>query len=206
MKLYAELAGPRRAQAVADIALACWIAASVIGGRAIHGAAVSGSEGAVQLQHAGTTMSTNMGEAGRRLSKIPLVGDKVRDPFDRAARAGDQIADAGHGIVTGMDGLGMLLGFLTAGLLILAGTVLWGTYRLPRARRMSSATRLRSAPGGFRALALQALADPSREGPAIPPDTQLPALFGDDELVRELAHARLRSLGLKPIEGSVNQS
>ncbi len=30
MKLYAELAAPRRAQAAADIALACWIAASAI--------------------------------------------------------------------------------------------------------------------------------------------------------------------------------
>lgn len=192
MKLYAELPTHRVRQAAADLVLICWVAAAVWCGRLIHGRLVESADAARSLQHGGHDVATNMTEAGKRLSRIPLIGDKVRAPFDKAAAAGREIGGAGKDAVTGLDDLGLLLGVLTSGLLILTACVVWGSCRLPRLRRMTRAARLRPHPGGRRALALQAMAD----GHVVDPSA---SSLDDPATVHALADAHLAALGLRPV-------
>ncbi len=194
MTLYAELPARRIRQVAADLALICCVAAAIWCGRLIHARLVESAEGARSLQHGGHDVATNMTEAGKRLSHIPLIGDTVRAPFDKAAAAGREMGDAGQDIITGLDRLGLLLGILTSGLLILTVCVLWASLRVPHLRRMTRAAHLRSQAAGHTALALQALAD----GHVAGSPASVPAALEDPDTVRALADARLADLGLRP--------
>lgn len=219
MKPYAEVPARLARQVVADLLLLVWVAVAVLCGRAVHAQAVASADGAAQLQQGGRSVSTHMKHAGDQLSKIPLVGDDIRTPFDKASHAGDQIAQAGADIVTGLDDLGTMLGLLVAGLLTLTGLVVWGAGRLPWIRRATRAARLRRHPAGTQALALQALAEgevppaarptlapaeeiePSHDRPATGAAPEQAGLFLPQgaEATRALADARLRTLGLRPL-------
>lgn len=136
MTLYADRPARRIRQVLADLLVVVWVVAWVAIGREIHDRSRTQGQGASQLEKAGDDVRTSMSDAGQRLRKVPLVGDTLQEPFDKASGAGRYVALAGRDIQLGTDQLGQLLGLLTAALPILLVVAFWAQARARYARRV----------------------------------------------------------------------
>ncbi|WP_052592766.1 hypothetical protein [Luteipulveratus mongoliensis] len=168
MQLYADLPARRWRQVIGDILIVVWVVAWVRVGMEVHARAAGSGNSASQLETGGQEFSRSMTEAGKQLKKVPLVGDQLKPPFDRAARTGTSFSQAGRDIQLGLDQLGQLLGILVAALPICLVLAFWAQARL----RYSRQAHLARALEGY-------------EGSEV-------------DVVRRLAGLDLGSLGLRP--------
>jgi hypothetical protein len=135
MKLYADLGGRRTAQATGDLLLVLWSVAWVLFGRAVHDSVVALGAVGRHLEDGGSSLAGNLGEAGRQAAAVPLLGDELRSPFDRAAGAARAVADAGRTQQEVVAELGLLLGLATALVPIALVVLVWVPRRVAFARR-----------------------------------------------------------------------
>ena len=151
-----------------------------------------------KLEEAGGGLADNLAEASGTIGRVPVVGDDLTAPFERAAGAAQALADAGRDqreLVSDLALAGAL-----AVLVLPLGLVLFGwlPLRLRWIRRARAARALRSAPAGRDLLALRALAtQPLSRLTRIDPDVAQAWRRGDDDTVAALAALELRSLGLR---------
>lgn len=152
------------------------------------------------LQEAGNGFSGGLSSAGKRVSRIPGVGDDLREPFDRAAGAGDQVAEAGQALHDTVERIALVCGLIAATVPLLI--VLWWLRRRLRWAREASAAR-RLVRGGadasffaLRALAHQPLSEVIRVARRLEVDPGEAWRRGDQEAVATLAKLELTRLGL----------
>lgn len=136
MQLYADLPARRWRQVIADFLVIAWVILWIQVGQRIHARAVTQGQSGEKLESGGREFSGSMTDAGSRLRRVPMVGDELQSPFDRAAKTGTSISEAGRDIQLGADQLGTLLGVLTAALPIALVLALWGQARLRYARQV----------------------------------------------------------------------
>lgn len=199
--LYADLPARRTVQVVLDLAaataalLALWLGTLVDDGVDAVGAQV------LRAEAAGESLAGGLTDAGDGVAQVPLVGDEVRTPFDRAAEASQGLADTAAETARTVDVLGTGLGVGTA-LVLLA--VVAATYLPSRVRFVLAATavrRLRAAGDGRDddLLALRALTSrPLHVLARRVPDAADGWRRDDPATVRALADLELRGLGLAP--------
>lgn len=198
MMLYAEL-GPRRAgQLAGDLLLVLWVWAWVVFGRAVHDAVVALGAVGEQVEDGGASLSGHLGEAGERAASVPLVGDELRTPFDRAAGAARALADAGRTQQEVVAQLRLLLGWGTALIPILVVALLWLPRRVAFVRRAGAARRHLDAADDLDLFALRAMAgQPMHRLAGVSADPVGDWRRGDRDVVRRLADLELRDLGLR---------
>lgn len=171
MRLYADLPARRARQIVTDVAVLVWVIVWIVVGRSIHARAVESAAGAVKLRDGGEGFSASMRDAAERVQGVPLVGEQLRSPFERAASTGGSFAQAGVDLQDGLDRLGLLLGLVVAALAISIVTLPWLMVRLRYAQRVRQARALEAfADPQVRAVAAALQLDPPSLGllPAAP--------------------------------------
>lgn len=151
-----------------------------------------------KLETAGDGMAGGLGDAGKKVGRVPGVGDALSTPFTKAAQAAQAVADAGREQQAAVHDLALVL----TGLLLVVplGLVLFGwlPLRLRWISRASAAASLRGGVAGRDLLALRALAtQPLRRLAAIDPDVSAAWRRGDPSTVEALAALELRGLGLR---------
>ena len=99
MKLYADLTGRRTLQILSDVGVLAWVALWAWVGRAVHDATTRLAAPGYTLQGAGSGFRDQMARAGQSVSDVPLVGDSLAEPFQRAGNAGTSIEQAGKDLV-----------------------------------------------------------------------------------------------------------
>ncbi|MFD6157141.1 hypothetical protein ACFWF7_05335 [Nocardia sp. NPDC060256] len=198
MKIYADRATVAARQLITDLIVVAWVYASIVAALWLHDLIQKLAVPGQKLAGAGTGMADSLGDVGRKVGRVPVVGDDLTSPFDRAAGAARSMADAGHDQQAIVNDLAMTLAI---GMLIVPlGLVLfvWLPLRVRWMRRAAAAMRLRAVPGGRELLALRALTNqPLRKLDRIDADVVDAWRRGDDDTVRELAALELRGLGLR---------
>lgn len=199
MKLYADVPRRRTAQIVADLAMLGFVIGCVLLGRALHDAIAALAGPGLRLEASGESFAQSMTDAGAAAGDIPLVGDNLAGPFFNAATAGEGLSAVGTGVVDGVNDLGTLVGWATAGLpIVMIGTV-WLVLRLRFVRRATATGRLLGTDGDTDLLALRAIArQPLRRLAAVSPDPVGAWRRADPVAIAQLAALELRSSGLRP--------
>lgn len=198
VKIYADRFPIALRQLLTDLLVVAWVYASIRFALWLHDLIEKLAVPGQKLEGAGGSLADNLAEAGGKVGRVPLVGDELTAPFNRAADAARSVAEAGHDQqqLVGQLALGLSLAVLVVPLgLVLVG---WLPLRLRWMRRAGAAKRLAAAPAGRDLLALRALAgQPLGRLTRINPDVAEAWRRGDDSTVDALAELELRSLGLK---------
>ncbi|MEE6258690.1 hypothetical protein [Plantactinospora sonchi] len=198
MRIYADRFPTAARQLLTDLLVVIWVYLWIRAAMWLHDLVARLAVPGQKLEGAGGGLADNLADAGGKVGRVPVVGDELTAPFERAAGAARAMADAGR---DQQELVGDLALALSLALLVFPlGLVLFGwlPLRLRWLRRASVARALRSAPAGRDLLALRALASqPLRRLSRIGPDVVEAWRRGDDATVDALAGLELRSLGLR---------
>ena len=199
MKLYADLTGRRTLQMLSDVGVLAWVALWAWVGRAVHDATTRLAAPGYTLQGAGSGFRDQMGRAGQSVSGVPLVGDSLAEPFQRAGSAGTSIEQAGKDLVSAVDSLALLLGWVTALVPIVLVVFVWAVLRGRFIRRATAAQRFIDEAADLDLFALRAMArQPMSRLARVCDDPAGAWRRRDPETIRALAVLELRDSGLRP--------
>ncbi|KAA8889078.1 hypothetical protein F3087_08830 [Nocardia colli] len=198
MKIYADRAPVAARQLVTDLLVTAWVYGSIKAALWLHDLVQKLAVPGQKLEGAGGGLADSLGDVGRKVGRVPVVGDDLTSPFERAAGAARSMAEAGHDQQALTNQLAMALAISL--LIVPLGLVLfvWLPLRVRWIRRAAAAVSLSTVPGGRDLLALRALTNqPLRKLNRIDADVVDAWRRGDDDTVRELAALELRGLGLR---------
>ncbi|MFB9235941.1 hypothetical protein ACFFWC_10350 [Plantactinospora siamensis] len=198
MKIYADRFPTALRQLLTDLLVVAWVYAAVRFALWLHDLVEKLAVPGQKLEGAGTGLAGNLADAGGKVGRVPIVGDELTAPFQKAATAAQSVAEAGREQQHLVGRLALALAI--AVLIFPIGLVLFGwlPLRVRWIRRASAAASLRSAPAGRDLLALRALASqPLRRLTRIDPDVTAAWRRGDDAALDALAALELRRLGLR---------
>ena len=199
MVFYAAAPLHRTRQVAADVLVLVSVYAAIRAGRAVHTAVLRLAEPGRQLESAGRDIGTSLHDAAAAVGGLPLVGDGVRVPLDRAASATATLVRAGHQQQVAVGQLAVLLGVLIAVIPVLLVLLIWLPARVRFARRAGAAQRFIDADADLDLFALRAIASqPMHLLARISDDPAGAWRRGDPDVVRQLAVLELRSVGLRP--------
>ncbi|GAB3985912.1 hypothetical protein V1634_29425 [Plantactinospora veratri] len=198
MRIYADRFPNAARQLLTDLLVVAWIYLWIRAAMWLHDLVQKLAVPGQKLEGAGGGLADNLADAGGKVGRVPVVGDELTSPFEKAAGAARAMADAGR---EQQELVGELALALALALLVFPlGVVLlgWLPLRVRWMRRAGAARALRSAPAGRDLLALRALANqPIRRLTRIDPDVAQAWRRGDAEAVDALAALELRALGLR---------
>jgi hypothetical protein len=198
VKLYADLPVTRIRQLITDLLVVVWVYAWIRAARWLYDLVSKLAVPGRKLEGAGNDLASNLAGAGRRVDRLPAVGDALASPFAHAADAARMLASAGHEqqVIVHDLALAVSIGLVAVPLgLVLLG---WLPWRVRWMRRAGAAATLRNASAGRDLLALRALAgQPLRRLAALDPDIAAAWRRGDPSAVEALASLELRRLGLR---------
>lgn len=199
MKLYADLTGRRTLQMLSDVGVLAWVALWAWVGRAVHDATTRLAAPGYTLQGAGSGFRDQMTRAGQSVNDVPLVGDSLAEPFQRAGGAGTSIEQAGKDLVSAVDSLALLLGWVTALVPIVLVVFVWAVLRGRFIRRATAAQRFIDEAADLDLFALRAMArQPMSRLARVCDDPAGAWRRSDPETIRALAVLELRDSGLRP--------
>ncbi|HEY8317381.1 MAG TPA: hypothetical protein VIG76_00985 [Amnibacterium sp.] len=199
MRLYSDLPRARALQIAGDAVALVVLVGGIVLAVALHGAIAALEDVGNRVAASGTGFSTTLGDIGRQLGGVPLIGSGIRAPFDGAAGAGSALATAGAGWSDGVERIAAIAGWTVALLVVLVVLAGWVRPRLAGALRRGTVARLS---GDVDLLALRALAGrPTRALAAIGPDAAAAWRRGDPDIVKRLAGIALADAGLRPLAG-----
>jgi hypothetical protein len=158
VKIYAERFPTAVRQLLTDLLVVAFVYLSIRAAMWVHDLIQKLAVPGQKLEGAGSGLADNLADAGGKVGRVPVVGDDLTAPFDRAADAARAVADAGREQQSIIGDLALIvsLALLVIPLaLVLLG---WLPLRLRWIRRATAAAGLRGAPAGRDLLALRALA------------------------------------------------
>lgn len=198
MKWYSDTRGARTYQIAGDAAAAVVVALGIVLGVALHNAIASLEGFGSSVQRSGTDLSRTMGEIGRQLGGVPIIGGGITAPFRAAGGAAGTLADAGASWGRGIERLATLVGWTTALLVLLVVLLGWVRPRVVAATRRGVLARLVRREPDLELLALRALANrPAGVVARVHPHVVDAWRRGDPEVVRRLAELELKAAGVR---------
>jgi hypothetical protein len=198
MRLYSDLPRPRALQIAGDAAALLVLVIGVVLAVALHDAIAALEGVGTRVEASGSALASTLGDIGRRLGDVPLIGGGIRSPFDAAAGAGSGLASAGAGWRTGVERIALLAGWTVALLVVVLVLATWVRPRLAAAFRRGALARLAEHADDLDLLALLALTGrPSRALAALGPGAAAAWRRGDPDTIRRLASITLREAGLR---------
>lgn len=198
MRLYARNELVRSRQIIGDALVAAWVVGWVVVGRALHDLVATLADAGRVLEDAGDDFARSAGGAGSRVDDLPVLGDRLAEPFDAVAAGGATVARAGVAQQDAVMTLALVLGTLLALLPIVWLLARYLPRRLRWVRQAAAADALiAGGAGDVRLFALRALANrPLHELRRVSDDPVGAFERGDPTVVRALAAVELRPLGL----------
>jgi hypothetical protein len=201
VKMYADRLPTAVRQLLTDLLVVFWVYAWIRAGIWINDMVQKLGVPGQKLQQAGTGIAGNLSDIGGKVGRVPLVGDDLTAPFNRAADAANSLAEAGRQQQEVVGNLALAMALLIIAVPLALVLFLWLPLRLRWMRRAAVAVKVRDEPAGQDLLALRALAGrPLNELVKLGPDIAQSWRNGDAAAVRALAALELRDLGLKPAQ------
>ena len=202
MKFYADTAGRRTFQLVVDLMFVAWLVMWVWIGLVVHDGTMALAAPGRQTDESASAMAGQLRDAGGRLDDVPLIGDEVATPFDKAADASDGLAAAGRDSVRAVEKLAFVLGLSIALIPILVVTAFYLPGRLRFIREATAGVKFIDSGHDLDLFALRALTNqPMRVLAKISDDPAGDWRRRDPSVVSRLAELELKDVGLKPRRG-----
>jgi hypothetical protein len=199
MKLYADGPVRRARQLVGDLLVIGWVVLWLTLADVVHDATLALAIPGERLEDAGGGLADRLRDAGSAVGDVPLVGDRVRSPFDGAGRAADQIAAAGAAQVEAVQTLAFWLGLVVGAVPILVLLAVYLPLRWRFVRTATAGQRFIDADADLDLFALRAMAtQPMHRLARVSDDPVRAWRDGDPDVVRSLALLELRDAGLSP--------
>lgn len=199
MLLYADTPGRRTFQLVADLLFVLWLVWWVWVGLVVHDGTMALAAPGRQTDESASAMAGQLRDAGGALDDVPLIGDEVATPFDKAAEASDGIAAAGRSSVRAVEKLAFVLGMAIALIPILVVMAFYLPGRLRFVREATAGARFIDSADDLDLFALRALANqPMRVLARVSDDPAGDWRRRDPVVVTRLAELELKSVGLRP--------
>jgi hypothetical protein len=199
MRPYARTPWRAARQVTADVLAVALVVVAVRLAGVLHDLILRLAEPGRQLARTGADLGANLRQAAERVGNLPLVGDDVRTPLDRAGQAAGTLVRAGQDQQAVVGQIAMLVAVLVVAFPVLVLLVTWLPLRLRFARRAGAAQRFLDSGADLDLFALRAMAN--QPLPALARISDDPAgdwRRGDAPVVRALAELELRSVGLRP--------
>ncbi|WP_345043485.1 hypothetical protein [Georgenia daeguensis] len=199
MKFYADQPSRRARQVAGDVLVAVWLAMCTVLGMALHALLEAGAAPLRRVADVGAAIEDGMGDAGRGAGELPLLGERLRQPFDDVADSGARLQEAGADGAVLVETLAVLVAVLVA--VMLSGVVLlpWLALRVRYAAGAGAVRCLQAQPGGADLLALRALASrPPAVLSAVGPAPAAAWRAGDPVTTARLAEVELGHWGVAP--------
>ncbi|MCW2620834.1 MAG: hypothetical protein JWL64_436, partial [Frankiales bacterium] len=114
MKWYAETPPVRARQLVLDLLVLIWVVFFARLGVRVHDTVLGLREPGARLEDAGNSLAGSFDSAADRIDGAPVVGGRLRAPFDAAANAGRDVANAGVSGQHAIERLALILGLVVA--------------------------------------------------------------------------------------------
>lgn len=198
MKLYADRPVTVIRQLLTDLLVVAWVYVWIRVGKYVYDLVEKLAVPGREVEHAGTGLADNLSSAGKKVDRVPAVGDALSSPFSHAADAARSLANAGHEQQTIVHELAVVLAIAVVAVPLGLVLFVWLPLRVRWIRRAGAAAALRDAKSGRDLLALRALArQPLRRLTALDPDIASAWRSGDPGAVDALATLELRRLGLR---------
>jgi hypothetical protein len=143
MSWYAQTPALRSRQLFTDLAVAVWVLVWLRIGTAVHDAVSRLAAPGRSLEDAGEQLAGGLSGAASRAGDVPLFGEELSGPLDRAAGAGTALAAAGAAQQDAVSLLATLFALVVAGLPVLVVVAFWLPSRLRFARDHRAALALR---------------------------------------------------------------
>ncbi|HXH78653.1 hypothetical protein [Nocardioides sp.] len=199
MLLYADTPARRTFQLVADLFFVLWLVLWVWVGLAVHDGTMALAAPGRQTDESASAMAGQLRDAGGALDDVPLIGDEVATPFDKAAEASDGLAAAGRSSVQAVERLAFVLGMSIALIPILVVMAFYLPGRLRFVREATAGARFIDSVDDLDLFALRALANqPMRVLARVSADPAGDWRRKDPVVVTRLAELELKSVGLRP--------
>jgi hypothetical protein len=198
MKLYADTPVRRSRQLLADVLVVAWIVGWVWVALIVHDGTMALAAPGRQVESSAVGMADGLAEAGDFLDRVPVVGDGVSAPFDKASSASESLAEAGRSQVRAVERLAFWLGLSVALIPILVVLAFFLPLRLRFVREATAGARFIDASEDLDLFALRALSrQPMHLLARISDDPAGAWRRGDAAVVRALADLELRDSGLR---------
>jgi hypothetical protein len=198
LKLYADTPGRRTVQIAADLLFVLWLVLWVWVGHTVHDGTMALAGPGRQTTAAATDLSGGLDDAGDYLRGLPIVGDDVAVPFDKASGASDSLAEAGRDEVAAVERLAFWLGLSIGAIPVLLLAVIHLPLRWRFVRRATAGARFIDTADDLDLFALRALTRQPMHALARVSDDPAGAWRAQDPtVVRELARLELASSGLR---------
>lgn len=202
MKLYADSPARRVIQLLVELLFVAWLVMWVWIGLVVHDGTMALAGPGRQTDESASAMAGQLRDAGGRLDDVPLIGDEVATPFDKAADASDGIAAAGRSSVQAVERLAFVLGLSIALIPILVVTAFYLPGRLRFIREAAAGSRFIDSADDLDLFALRALAhQPMRVLAQVSDDPAGDWRRRDPAVVTRLAELELKDMGLRPRRG-----
>ncbi|WP_375400286.1 hypothetical protein [uncultured Amnibacterium sp.] len=198
MKWYSDFGASRTYQIVGDVVAILVVVVGIVLGVTLHNAIDALKQVGANVESSGSDFSKTMGDIGRQLGGVPLIGSGIKAPFDAAGNAGTTLAQAGSNWQEGIERLATLVGWTVALLVLLLVLVGWVRPRLVGAIKRGILARLARRSPDLDLLAFRALANqPAAAVARVDPNAVTAWRRGDIEVIQRLAALELRASGIK---------
>jgi hypothetical protein len=199
MKFYADTSGRRTFQLVVDLMFVAWLVMWVWIGLVVHDGTMALAAPGRQTDESASALASQLRDAGGRLDAVPLIGDEVATPFDKAADASDGLAAAGRSSVDAVEKLAFVLGLSIALIPILVVMAFYLPGRLRFIREATAGLKFIDSADDLDLFALRALTNqPMRVLAKVSGDPAGDWRRQDPVIVRKLAELELKDVGLRP--------
>ncbi|MDN4162077.1 hypothetical protein [Nocardioides abyssi] len=198
MKLYADTTPRFATQLALDALLVGWVVAWIWVGNTVHDGTMELAGPGERTAASATSLSESMGDAGRYLEGVPLVGGGISAPFEQASSASQALADAGESTARAVERLAFWLGLSIAVIPILVVATRYLPGRVRFVREATAAQRYVDGPGDLELFALRAMAHQPLHVLARVSDDPVGAWRrGETAVVDRLARLELAEHGLR---------
>ncbi len=198
MKLYAEKPATALRQLITDALVVAWVYLWVRLAMGLYDTIEKLAVPGEKLAGAGDRMAEQLRDAGGKVRRVPVAGDDLAAPFNRAGDAATGMADAGRQQQEIVHDIALAVSIGLAVLPLALVLLVWLPRRIGWMRRAGAAARIRRAPAGKDLLALRALAtQPLSKLAALDPDIAAAWRRGDAAAVDRLAALELSGSGLR---------
>lgn len=199
MKLYADLPARRTRQVLADLLMLVWVIGWVLVARAVHGATMTLAAPGRALESAGGSFRDRMLGAGEHVDGLPLIEDRLAQPFREVSGIGTDIAAAGTDLVTAVERVAFVSALTTAIIPISIVGALWFFLRSRWVRQATAAQTFIDSRADIDLFALRALSrQPMTRLARISDDPAGDWRRGDQQVIAALAGLELAETGLRP--------
>ena len=199
MRFYADTSVRRTMQIVGDLAVVIWVWLWITVAGQVHDATLELATPGRKIDSSATDLAGRLRDAGESVSKVPLVGDDVRSPFDGAGSAASGLADAGQQQVAAVGTLATWLGWAVALIPILMLLWFYLPIRIRFVRRATAGQRYLDSGADLDLFALRAMShQPLHVLATVSSDPAGAWRRGESDVIGRLARIELRAAGLRP--------